>query len=1136
MNENDQDLAAWIQEHAGITLSANLVATLRKLHKNNKNSKQGFVTGCNAIGRLRGKEKLLLELFERLATENKELHETESLAIRSTGNVPSRASFKIGKKQLPINFDHDIEDDEDLLEIPAKNIKHTLEDHNSNNDKDDFENTSGRAVGLNIPRTMFKRINKDVASKLKEYSSSKRQETPVPSKSKGDPQAVPTALRAPKLQSYYVGDTLTPQGRKKDTKDFGKSSESETSGDDIDEDRSWYDHDDDYGNPVKDESVATSELDFELPKKNYNFDKNQSRSSSSSGAEIQVYALPMSKRKELIPDFLKRYIESHGVSNDIVIGSFLRSSQEGFTNPFKNPEGSFAVNARKGSKLVAMRRLAKDQNDSSKQTAEIAGTSVGNVLGIKENNSVTRNAAGNTTGSHEVKISRSEIEESRRRLPAYGAKQSLIQMIRDNQISVIIGETGSGKTTQLSQYLYEAGLCGDNMIIGCTQPRRVAAMSVAKRVALEMDVKLGQEVGYAIRFEDETSSATKIKFMTDGILLREALLDENLEKYSCIIIDEAHERSLNTDIILGIIKRLLSRRRDLKLVITSATMNAAKFSQFFGSAPLFTIPGRTFPQKLIYTKSPVEDYVEAAVMQAVSIHISTEIDSGDILIFMTGQEDIEATSDIIRQKLTEVYSRNSAVTTFNDIDNIEIFMIYSALPGDVQNRIFERLPTGKRKLVIATNIAETSLTIDGIRYVIDCGYSKLKVYNPRIGLDSLAITPISRANADQRSGRASRTAPGTTYRLYTEDTVDEDMFAQAIPEIQRTNLSNTVLLLKSLGVENIMDFPFIDAPPLQTLLASLYELFFIGALSVTGELTSLGVEMSKFPLQPSLCKILLVAAQNGCSEEMLTIVSMLSVPQVFYRPKERMKESDIARRRFFVAESDHLTLLNVFSQWKSNRYSHRWCSKHFLHYKSLQRAREIREQLEKILYKQGIKLISSGHDWDIVRKCVCSGFAHQSAKRAGLGKYVHLKTGMDIKLHPTSALYGMGDLPPYVVYHELLMTKTEYICCVTSVDPFWLMEYGGLLYDIRRVRYANDSHVTGDSSSANGKSGNFDDEPDDELDEKLKKCLIQRNSMISCLKAHNQPTIKELKSTANAITKRNKIENVQFGFKRRRPF
>lgn len=402
------------------------------------------------------------------------------------------------------------------------------------------------------------------------------------------------------------------------------------------------------------------------------------------------------------------------------------------------------------------------------------------------------------------------LKQQREYLPVYGVRQQLLDVIRENQICVVVGETGSGKTTQLTQYLHEAGLT-EFGLIGCTQPRRVAAMSVAKRVAEEMGCDLGQDVGYAIRFEDCTSENTLIKYMTDGVLLRESLREPDLDNYSAIVMDEAHERSLHTDVLFGLLKQVLARRADLKLIVTSATLDADRFSNFFGGVPVFRIPGRTFHVDTYYAKVAPDDYVEAAVKQALTIHLSHP--PGDILVFMTGQEDIEATCELLAQR----------AAALDGVPPLLLLPMYSQLPADLQARIFRAADAGQRKCVVSTNIAETSLTVDGIRYVVDGGYNKLKVYNPRIGMDALCLTPESQANANQRAGRAGRTGPGYCYRMFTERQFVSDLLSSQVPEIQRTNLSNVVLLLKSLGVNNLLEFQFMDPPPQENIESSMYQ-------------------------------------------------------------------------------------------------------------------------------------------------------------------------------------------------------------------------------------------------------------------------------------------------------------------------
>ncbi|KAI3875585.1 hypothetical protein MKW92_046251 [Papaver armeniacum] len=739
----------------------------------------------------------------------------------------------------------------------------------------------------------------------------------------------------------------------------------------------------------------------------------------------------------------------HDIKPLFLDGRVVFTKQADPVVPLKDPTSDMAILSRKGSALVREIHEKQSQNKSRQRFWEVAGSKLGDILGVEK--TAEQIDADTAVVGDEGEIDFKEDTKFAEHMQQKGEAVSDFakclfllhgQVIRENRVIVIVGETGSGKTTQLTQYLCEDGYA-TNGIVGCTQPRRVAAMSVAKRVSEEMETDLGDKVGYAIRFEDVTGPNTKIKYMTDGVLLRETLKDSDLVKCSVIVMDEAHERSLNTDVLFGILKKVVAQRRDFKLIVTSATLDAQKFSNFFGGAPLCEIKGRTFDVKVSYIKSPCEDYVEGAVKQAMSIHITYP--PGDILIFMTGQEEIEATCFVLQERMDQLLKTLSP-TAKKGVPKLLILPIYSQLPTDLQAKIFQKAEDGVRKCVVATNIAETSLTVDGILYVIDNGYSKMKVFNPRMGMDALQVFPVSQAAAKQRAGRAGRTGPGICYRLYTKSAFENEMLPSPVPEIQRTNLGNVVLLLKSLKTGDLLDFDFMDPPPQDNILSSMYQLWVLGALNNDGSLTPLGLKMVEFPLDPPLAKMLLTGGQLGCLNEVLIIVSMLSVTNVFFRPKDRAEESDAAREKFFVPESDHLTLLNVYQQWEAHQYRGDWCNDHYLHVKTLRKAREVRSQLLDILKTLKIPLTSCNLDWDVLRKAICSSYFYNAARLKGIGEYVNCRNGMPCFLPQNSALYGLGYTPDYVVYHELILTTKEYMQCATAVEPQWLAETGPMFF------------------------------------------------------------------------------------------
>ncbi|KAI3965131.1 hypothetical protein MKW92_039518 [Papaver armeniacum] len=627
-----------------------------------------------------------------------------------------------------------------------------------------------------------------------------------------------------------------------------------------------------------------------------------------------------------------------------------------------------------------------------------------------------------------------KLQEVRKTLPIYTYREGLLKAIEEHQVLVIVGETGSGKTTQIPQYLHEAGFTKRGKV-GCTQPRRVAAMSVSARVAQEMGVKLGHEVGYSIRFEDCTSDKTVLKYMTDGMLLREFLGEPDLASYSVVMVDEAHERTLSTDILFGLVKDISRFRSDLKLLISSATLDAEKFSDYFDSAPIFKIPGRRFPVDIHYTKAPEPDYLDAAVVTVLQIHVTQP--PGDILVFLTGQEEIETAEEVLKHRTRGLGSK---------IAELIICPIYANLPTELQSKIFEPTPEGARKVVLATNIAETSLTIDGIKYVIDPGFVKMKSYNPRTGMESLLINPISKASANQRAGRSGRTGPGKCYRLYTAYNYLNDLEDNTVPEIQRTNLSNVVLTLKSLGIHDLLNFDFMDPPPTEALLKALESLFALNALNSVGELTKVGRRMAEFPLDPMLSKMIVASEKYKCSEEVISIAAMLSIGNsIFYRPKDKQVHADNARLNFHTGNvGDHIALLKVYSSWKETNFSTQWCYENYI------QVHKIFLDFSSCFPFSYLWVLTFGDVLFYLQKhLMVVGFFHHTAKLQKNGAYRTVKNPQTVHIHPSSGLAQL--LPRWVIYHELVMTTKEYMRQVTELKPEWLVEIAPHYYQLKDV-------------------------------------------------------------------------------------
>uniref|UniRef100_T1HWH8 RNA helicase n=1 Tax=Rhodnius prolixus TaxID=13249 RepID=T1HWH8_RHOPR len=710
----------------------------------------------------------------------------------------------------------------------------------------------------------------------------------------------------------------------------------------------------------------------------------------------------------------------------------------------KNPDGSLAQAAMMQSALAKERREQKMLNREQEMDGLPTGLNKNWIDPLPENDGRTlaanmrgigltnqdlpewkKHVIGGKKSSFGMKTNMTLLEQ-RQSLPIYKLKDELIKAVTENQILIVIGETGSGKTTQMTQYLAEAGFTSRGKI-GCTQPRRVAAMSVAKRVAEEFGCRLGQEVGYTIRFEDCTSQDTAIKYMTDGMLLRECLVDLDLKSYSVIMLDEAHERTIHTDVLFGLLKQAVQKRAELKLIVTSATLDAVKFSQYFFEAPIFTIPGRTFPVEVLYTKEPETDYLDASLITVMQIHLREP--PGDILLFLTGQEEIDTACEILYERMKSLGP---------DVPELIILPVYSALPSEMQTRIFEAAPPGSRKVVIATNIAETSLTIHVLIIVTRLNLIQTSQPYSNNGMPALNQCFLQ-AQAKQRAGRAGRTGPGKCYRLYTERAYRDEMLPTPVPEIQRTNLATTVLQLKTMGINDLLHFDFMDAPPVESLIMALEQLHSLSALDDEGLLTRLGRRMAEFPLEPNLSKMLIMSVHLQCSDEILTVVSMLSVQNVFYRPKDKQALADQKKAKFNQAEGDHLTLLAVYNSWKNNKFSNAWCYENFVQIRTLKRAQDVRKQLLGIMDRHKLDVVSAGKNTVRVQKAVCSGFFRNAAKKDPQEGYRTLVDSQVVYIHPSSALFNRQ--PEWVIYHELVQTTKEYMREVTTIDPKWLVEF-----------------------------------------------------------------------------------------------
>ena len=619
-------------------------------------------------------------------------------------------------------------------------------------------------------------------------------------------------------------------------------------------------------------------------------------------------------------------------------------------------------------------------------------------------------------------------------LPVVARRDDIARAIRDHQVVIICGETGSGKTTQLPKICLELQR-GVQGLIGHTQPRRIAARTVATRIAQELKSPLGQVVGYKVRFSDKVSPNTYIKLMTDGILLAETQGDPLLKRYDTIIIDEAHERSLNIDFLLGYLKRLLPRRPDLKVIVTSATIDAERFSTHFNGAPVIEVSGRMYPVEVRYRPLKTKDKtrekgaqqededIEAAILDAVD-DLARDRTGGDILIFLPGEREIRETAEALRK---------------HHPAGAEILPLFARLSHEEQDRVFK--PHGGQRIVLATNVAETSLTVPGIRYVIDPGVARVNRYSYRNKVELLQTEKISRASANQRSGRCGRVAAGVCIRLYDqEDFAARDEFTD--PEILRTSLAAVILRMKSLKIGDVEDFPFLEPPP-PRMIADGYQLLSeLGAVDDDNQLTPVGWQLAKFPIDPRISRMVIAAKGENCLHEMLIIASALSVQDPRDRPFDRAEAADRAHQPFQDERSDFMAYLKIWQFFdesikhkKSNRKLIDHCQDHFLSHRRLREWRDIHGQLAAVTGEMGLHANQTPASYEQIHRALLAGLLGNLGFKNDEGEYLGAR-GIKFTIFPGSVLRKAQ--PKWVMAGELVETQRLYARCVAKIEPEWI--------------------------------------------------------------------------------------------------
>ena len=773
---------------------------------------------------------------------------------------------------------------------------------------------------------------------------------------------------------------------------------------------------------------------------------------------------------------------------------------------------------------------------------------IGSNPNISPPNRKSSKGAGITSVQYPLNARARALWPLRKALPVWSHISEIRQGLRKGDVMLLIGETGSGKSTQVPQILASEPWCKVRSVTlerskqsvnvgGCiaiTEPRRVAAINLARRVAEEMGTPLGSsspasKVGYSVRFDKSTSPCTKIKFLTEGMLLQEMLRDPWLKAYSAVIIDEVHERGVNVDLVLGFMRNMAADSPEgrggipLKIVVMSATAEMERLGSFFeeayvpesdgvayvkrnsdgsesewsgisssdedheiitskgklpGRVPHINgkqpdkvmqmsekqpeklarmngeqadnslahvttchIEGRQFSVTIKYTPEPVQDFVDAALRTIFQIHYKEPM-PGDILVFLTGKETVESLESLVNEYATDM-SR--------DVPKILVLPLFAALPQAAQQRVFQPAPPRTRKIILATNIAETSVTVSGVRFVVDCGKAKIKQFRTRIGLDSLLVKPISKSAAIQRKGRAGREAPGQCYRLYTEQSY-LDLQPSNTPEILRCDLSHAILTMKARGVDDIVNFPFLDHPPREALQKALMQLYQLGALTDSGRINEIGQRMAKLPLTVSLGRVLIAAAASelDCVSEVIDIISCLSIENIFLNltSEEKKEEAEMTRRELFRREGDHLTLLMTVRAYVAEHSDRKaWAERHFVSHRAMQAVMDVRKQLgaqcqqPKTFKEKELHQITPELGTRIL-KCFLKGFTTNTARLMPDGSYKTIIGNQTVAIHPSSGLFGKR--VEAIMYNEFVFTTKSYARGVSAVQMDWVGEAMGV--------------------------------------------------------------------------------------------